>query len=305
MTLAMLLLFAQVSYAPQPIAFGAVKLGATSATLSSTLTNTGTDTLRFTGGSSMTGSPAFQYVTDNCTARPPGTTCVLQYRFTPTKVGPLTGANVVGTNHGFFPLNFTGTGVDTVTPPPVSTSDTTLPWTLASRVHTRDSVCAHATVTYAGACGTKVAGGMKGTITGGPGKDVGWTFWLVRFDNSVTGWARQALLALDTLGVPPPPPPPLVSVDLTCQTVPPPVGCGLRAPVWAAMGIAAVAGTYGPWYILDSLGRPRQVVRIVVRDTTPSVGVVPVFRLDIGVRGDSSACQRDAPNVIRCALTVP
>lgn len=197
---------AQVSYSPQPIAFGAVKLGASSAVLSSTLTNTGTDTLKFVGGSSMTGSPAFAYVTDNCSARPPGGTCVLQYRFTPTQVGPITGANVVQTNHGPFPLNFTGMGLDTMTAPPVSTSDTTLPWTLASRVHARDSVCAHATVTYAGACGTTVAGGVKGTIIGGPGKDAGWTFWQVRFDNSVTGWARQALLALDTLGVPQPPP---------------------------------------------------------------------------------------------------
>lgn len=109
---------AQVSYSPQPINFGSVKLGATSAVLSSTLTNTGTDTLRFTGGSSMAGSPAFQYVTDNCTPRPPGTSCVLQYRFAPKSVGSLTGANLVGTNHGFFPLNFTGIGVDTVTAPP-------------------------------------------------------------------------------------------------------------------------------------------------------------------------------------------
>lgn len=113
-----LLLLAQVSYAPQPLAFGSVKLGQSSAVLSSTLTNTGPDTLKFLGGSSMTGSPAFHYVTDNCTARPPGTTCVLQYQFTPMLVGFVTGANVVQTNHGPFPLNFTGTGVDTVTAPP-------------------------------------------------------------------------------------------------------------------------------------------------------------------------------------------
>lgn len=111
-------LAAQVSYNPQAIAFGAVKLGQTSAVVSSTLKNTGTDTLRFPGGSSMTGSSAFQWVTDNCTPRPPGGTCVLQYRFAPKSVGPLTGANIVMTNHGPFPLNFTGTGVDTVTPPP-------------------------------------------------------------------------------------------------------------------------------------------------------------------------------------------
>lgn len=118
----------QVTFSPQPIAFGKVKIGQTSATLTSTLTNTGTDTLKFCGamppgcvaGSSMTGSAAFQYVTDNCTARPPGTTCILQYQFKPTQVGPATGANVVQTNHGPFPLNFTGTGLDTVTPSPVA-----------------------------------------------------------------------------------------------------------------------------------------------------------------------------------------
>lgn len=109
---------AQVSYNPQPIPFGAVKLGTSSPILSSTLTNTGTDTLKFVGGSSMTGSSAFHYVTDNCLMRPPGTSCVLQYRFTPTQAGPVAGANVVQTNHGPFPLNFTGTGVDTVTPSP-------------------------------------------------------------------------------------------------------------------------------------------------------------------------------------------
>lgn len=113
-------LAAQVSYSPQPLAFGAVKLGAASAILPSTVTNTGTDTLRFTGGSSMTGdTAAFHWVSETCVGKlAPGATCVLRYRFTPKRVGPLTGANLVGTNHGFFPLNFTGTGVDTVTPPP-------------------------------------------------------------------------------------------------------------------------------------------------------------------------------------------
>lgn len=215
--IALILMFrplaAQVTYSPQPINFGSVKLGQTSAVLSSTLTNTGTDTLRFTGGSSMAGSPAFQYVTDNCTARPPGGTCVLQYRFAPKTVGSLVGANVVQTNHGAFPLNFTGIGVDTATAPPAVT-------------------------------------------------------------------------------------------DRTCQTMPPPVGCGLRAGFWAALGITPVNGTFGPWFILDSLGRPKQVVRVIVRDTTV-LGVMPVFRLDLGVAGDSSACQRDAPNALRCILSKP
>lgn len=120
---------AQVSYSPQPINFGSIKLGQTSAVLSSTLTNTGTDTLKFCGPlgtafpgcmgkSRMTDSVNFQYVTDNCSARPPGGSCVLQYRFAPKSVGPLTGANLIGTNHGLSSLNFTGVGVDTVIAPP-------------------------------------------------------------------------------------------------------------------------------------------------------------------------------------------
>lgn len=119
-------LAAQVSYTPQPLDFGAVKLGQTSPTMSTTLTNTGTDTLKFCGTllpgcfgqSSMTGSAAFQYVTDNCTARPPGTTCTLQYRFAPKQIGPLSGANIVQTTHGPFPVNFVGVGQDTSTAPP-------------------------------------------------------------------------------------------------------------------------------------------------------------------------------------------
>lgn len=125
-------LHGQASYNPQPINFGSVKLGQVSPVMSSTLTNTGTDTLKFPGGSSMqpptvpaTGCSAtgFCWVADNCSARAPGATCVLQYRFTPKSVGTLTGANVVMTNHGPFPLNFTGIGQDTVTaspPPPPS-----------------------------------------------------------------------------------------------------------------------------------------------------------------------------------------
>lgn len=111
---------AQVTYNPQPLAFGAVKLGAASAVLPTTVTNIGTDTLRFTGGSSMTGdTSAFHWVSETCSGKlAPGGTCVLRYRFTPKRVGSITGANLVGTNHGFFPLNLTGTGVDTVTAPP-------------------------------------------------------------------------------------------------------------------------------------------------------------------------------------------
>lgn len=113
-------LAAQVSYNPQPLAFGAVKLGQASAILPSTVTNTGTDTLRFTGGSSMTGdTSAFHWVSESCVGKlAPGATCVLRYRFTPKRVGVISGANLVGTNHGFFPLNLTGTGLDTVTAPP-------------------------------------------------------------------------------------------------------------------------------------------------------------------------------------------
>jgi hypothetical protein len=59
------------------------------------------------------------------------------------------------------------------------------------------------------------------------------------------------------------PPPPV------CTTSPPPVGCGMRAPLWALLGVGTVARTYGPWFILDTLGYKRQAVRVVVTDTAP------------------------------------
>lgn len=124
-----LALFAQ-SYNPQPINFGFVKVGQTSPVMTSTLTNTGTDTLRFPGGSSMAGSSAFQWVNDNCggNPRPPGATCVLQYRFSPKQVGVLTGSNVVMTNHGAFLVNFVGAGQDTTTTPSAVLSNKLIVW---------------------------------------------------------------------------------------------------------------------------------------------------------------------------------
>lgn len=67
---------------------------------------------------------------------------------------------------------------------------------------------------------------------------------------------------------PPPPPPPVSSLVCGAQ-VPPPVGCGLRAPLWMLLLGASTAGTFGPWYVLDSLDRPLRVVRVTVKDTTP------------------------------------
>lgn len=123
---------AQVTYTPQPVAFGAVKLGATSRVDTVTLTNTGTASFTFCGPagcttatgvskSHMVGSADFHYVgEDNKCAGTfaVGASCKLWYQYTPTKVGPASASNVVATSVGEFPLNFTGTGVDTVTPPP-------------------------------------------------------------------------------------------------------------------------------------------------------------------------------------------
>lgn len=60
----------------------------------------------------------------------------------------------------------------------------------------------------------------------------------------------------------PPSAPPLCGAD-----VPPRVGCGMRAPLWALLLGPPVAGTYGPWYVLDSLGQRQRVVRVTVKDT--------------------------------------
>src|SRR5438046_10194170 len=77
---------------------------------------------------------------------------------------------------------------------PTNAVDTALTWTAGSRVHVAASggVCAHQTVTYAGACGTLIPAGAKGTVIGGPRTDSGWQFWAVQWDNSVLGWSRPA-----------------------------------------------------------------------------------------------------------------
>lgn len=247
---------AQVSYTPQPIAFGSVKLGAVSAPLSSTLTNTGTDTLKFCGGatlppactgrSTMTGSAAFQYVTDNCTARPPGTSCVLQYRFAPTQVGPVVGANVVQTNHGPFPLQFTGTGQDTVTVPPPPTVAYILiqptgvstyagaPFQFTAFVMTAANVRLSLPVTWASQTPALATVDATGLATGlSPGVDT-----ITATAQGVIG--QVAFTVLPPRPPPPPPPPPAVGIFLTTL---------------ARFGITAAPGTYGPWPIYqDSLG---------------------------------------------------
>lgn len=124
----------QVTFSPQPIAFGTVKLGQTSAVDTVVLKNTGTVALNFCGAagcvtatgtslSRMVGSGDFRYVDEDGKCTNPfaaGATCKLWYRFTPTSVGNKTGGNIVATSLGEFTINFVGTAQDTVTQPPPS-----------------------------------------------------------------------------------------------------------------------------------------------------------------------------------------
>lgn len=64
---------------------------------------------------------------------------------------------------------------------------------------------------------------------------------------------------------PPVPPRPL----LVCGVSPPPVGCGMSIGNWSLLGVRPTNQTYGPWFILDSLGYKFKTVRVVVTDTTP------------------------------------
>ena len=54
-----------------------------------------------------------------------------------------------------------------------------------------------------------------------------------------------------------------------CGRTPPPPGCGMDPSWWASFGVGTTPGTYGPWFILDTLHYKRQTVRVVVTDTTP------------------------------------
>ena len=56
---------------------------------------------------------------------------------------------------------------------------------------------------------------------------------------------------------------------IVCRRTPPPPGCGMDPSWWTSLGVGRTAGTYGPWFILDSLGYKRQTVRVIVTDTTP------------------------------------
>lgn len=66
-----------------------------------------------------------------------------------------------------------------------------------------------------------------------------------------------------------PPPPPPQPIVIKCGVgVPPPVGCGMRFGLWALLGIDRVNGPKGPWFMLDTLDHPTQVIRMTVKDTT-------------------------------------
>ena len=56
---------------------------------------------------------------------------------------------------------------------------------------------------------------------------------------------------------------------IVCRRTPPPPGCGMDPSWWTSLGVGRTAGTYGPWFILDSLGYKRQTVRVMVTDTVP------------------------------------
>lgn len=81
---------------------------------------------------------------------------------------------------------------------------------------------------------------------------------------AAAGLARSRSIV--TVEAPPPPPPrPL----LVCGVSPPPVGCGMSIANWSLLGVRPTNQTYGPWFILDSLGYKFKTVRVVVTDTTP------------------------------------
>src|SRR5216110_1175195 len=70
---------------PTALGFGNQAVGTTSPILSAVLTNVSTARVLFTGGSSMSGSADFHYITDSCGGGGlnAGASCTLQYSFAP------------------------------------------------------------------------------------------------------------------------------------------------------------------------------------------------------------------------------
>src|SRR6266496_1614521 len=68
---------------PATLNFGNQAVGTTSPILSAVLTNVSAARVLFTGGSSMTGSTDFHYITDSCAGGGlnAGASCTLQYTF--------------------------------------------------------------------------------------------------------------------------------------------------------------------------------------------------------------------------------
>src|SRR5205823_5794662 len=80
---------APLTLTPAALAFGNQTVGTTSPILSAVLTNVSTARVLFTGGSSMSGSADFHYITDSCAGGGlnAGASCTLQYTFAPTTAG--------------------------------------------------------------------------------------------------------------------------------------------------------------------------------------------------------------------------
>lgn len=120
-----------VALTPTTLVFGNQSVGTTSTILSAILTNVSAARILFPGGSSMTGSPDFHYITDSCAGGGlnAGASCTLQYTFAPTSAGAKTGANLIQYNDGTaqtISLSFTGTGIAVTPPPTGSIVDPTL-----------------------------------------------------------------------------------------------------------------------------------------------------------------------------------
>ncbi|MFA5683482.1 MAG: choice-of-anchor D domain-containing protein [Lysobacteraceae bacterium] len=107
-----------VGVAPPVLNFGSIGVG-NSATLSATITNTGTAAGDFTWTSV---SAPFSLQSSSCGAQPAtlaaGATCVLTYAFAPTAVGPVPQQTVtVQVNASTQSFDLTGTGALVATPP--------------------------------------------------------------------------------------------------------------------------------------------------------------------------------------------
>ena len=116
-----------VSVAPTSLNFGTVALGATSGTLTTTLTNlTGAPLGPLSGAGGVPSGP-FTSTGTTCggVTLPAGGTCAFTYTFTPTALGPASGSSNFFINGEAFAVALSGTGISgvTVAAPPDSDRD--------------------------------------------------------------------------------------------------------------------------------------------------------------------------------------